>query len=167
METTGQIPVAESDPNQSLLVFLQVKPAIVSYMEIKEFNSLKGLRVLVAEDNIFTQRLISLILSQWEVSVDVVSNGRAAVEMVVSNIYDAVIMDIMMPEMDGYDASRAIRSMDGMYFKQLPIFACSAIADADQLEMSGMTGFISKSPLTKEELYEILCPIFSKHKIPT
>lgn len=123
-----------------------------------EAKNLKGLKVLIAEDNIFTQKLISLILTQWEASVDVASNGLEAVSKVSSNQYDVVIMDIMMPELDGYDASKAIRAMSGPNFKSLPIFACTAIADADMAENAGMTGLISKSPIDKEELFEKLSP---------
>jgi CheY-like chemotaxis protein len=123
-----------------------------------ENRNLKGLRVLIVEDNLFQQKLLAMILQQWEAEVHVASNGRAAVEMVASHLYDVVIMDIMMPEMDGYEAASAIRSMVGDYYADLPIFACTAIHDSARMEFSGITGFISKSPLEKDELFDKLIP---------
>ncbi|MEI6433448.1 MAG: response regulator [Bacteroidota bacterium] len=123
-------------------------------MESHEFRSLKGLRVLVVEDNSISQRLIYTILLQWQVSADLAANGKIAVEMMSENIYDVVLMDIMMPELDGYDATRAIRSLEGQYFQNLPIFAFSATPDPEKIIECSMTGHITKAPMDKVELHQ-------------
>jgi CheY-like chemotaxis protein len=81
-------------------------------------------------------------------------NGKDVLEKVSSEVYDVILMDIMMPEMDGYDATRSIRTMEGSYFHDLPIFAFSATPDPDKIVECEMTGHITKSPLNKVELYE-------------
>ena len=123
-------------------------------MESQEFRSLKGLRVLVAEDNFINQKLISHILNQWQANPDIANDGKAVLEKVSAEVYDVILMDIMMPEMDGYDATRSIRTMEGSYYHNLPIFAFSATPDPDKIVECAMTGHITKSPLNKVELYE-------------
>jgi CheY-like chemotaxis protein len=133
-------------------VIAVVIPNILT-MDSQEFRSLKGLRVLVAEDNFISQKLIYHILLQWQASPDIAANGKVAVEKASTAIYDVILMDIMMPELDGYDATRSIRTMKGSYFHDLPIFAFSATPDQDKIIECEMTGHITKSPLNKEELY--------------
>ena len=127
-------------------------------MESQEYKSLKGLRVLVVEDNSILQRLISYILMQWQVSTDLAVNGQMALEMLSQKVYDVVLMDIMMPELNGYDATRRIRSMEGNYFRNLPIFAFSASPDPEKIRECEMNGQITKSPVDKEELYSSISP---------
>ncbi len=125
-------------------------------MDKKEFKSLNGLRVLVVDDNHILQRVISHILMQWQVSIDLASNGKIALEMLSQEVYDVVLMDLMMPELDGYEATRIIRSREGNYFRELPIFAYSASPDQQLIDACGMSGRISKTPIDKEELHEKL-----------
>jgi len=127
-------------------------------MNNQEFKSLNGLRVLVVEDNSIIQRIISYIFLQWKVSADLATNGKIALEMVSKNVYDVVLMDIMMPELDGYEATRAIRTMEGDYFRHLPIFAFSASPDPEMITTCTMNGRISKSPIDKEELFQKISP---------
>jgi CheY-like chemotaxis protein len=127
-------------------------------MDNHEFKSLKGLRVLVVEDNFICQRLIYHMLMQWQVLTDVASNGQIALEMVSKDVYDVVLMDLMMPVLDGFDATRAIRSMEGAYFRNLPIYACSATPNHTQIVECAMNGLISKTPLDKVELYKTISP---------
>lgn len=126
-------------------------------MKNEQKQYVKGKRVLLAEDNIFTQRLISLILQKWGVELDIACNGCQAVEMVRQNHYDLVMMDIMMPEMDGYSAVKAIREMDDQAKRALPVFAFSVTPDMELIREYKMNGHISKSPFDKEELLGILC----------
>jgi CheY-like chemotaxis protein len=127
-------------------------------MDNQEFRSLKGMRVLVVDDSFINQRLISHILTQWQVSTDLAANGKMAVEMLSKDVYDVVLMDLMMPELDGYEATRAIRSLEGNYFRNLPIFAFSASPDPERITECAMNGLICKSPMDKEELYQKLSP---------
>lgn len=123
-------------------------------MDSREFRSLEGLRVLVVDDTFITRRLISHVLTQWHVSADMAPNGKMALEMLAKDAYDVVLMDIMMPEMDGYEATYAIRSRDDDYFRHLPIYAFSATPDLEKIMDCAMSGMISKSPLDVEELYD-------------
>ncbi len=137
----------------SVGIVIDVVPKNHLTMDSQEFRSLKGLRVLVAEDNFISQKLISHILMQWQATPEIAINGKDVLEKVSSEAYDVILMDIMMPELDGYDATRSIRTMDGSYFQDLPIFAFSATPDPDKIIECEMTGHITKSPLNKEELY--------------
>lgn len=125
-------------------------------MENKKETLLRGKRVLLAEDNIFTQRLITLILQKWGVDIDIASNGHQAVEKVSQNHYDLVMMDIMMPEMDGYSAAKAIREMDDPVKRNLAVYAFSVTPDPELIREYQMNGHIAKSPVDKEELFNIL-----------
>ena len=119
------------------------------------FGSLSRLRVLVVEDNLVNQKIVSKFLAKWEASVDIAENGVIAVAMVQEKEYDVVLMDLHMPEMNGYDATRAIRSMEGDYYKSLPIIALTASAfleDRDKIYTYGMNGYIIK-PFNPTELY--------------
>ena len=111
------------------------------------------MRVLVVDDNYISRRMMTHILLQWQVFTDVAENGKVAVEMVSSDKYDLVFMDIMMPELDGYEATRAIRSLEGSYFLNLPIFAFSATPDPEEIQKSKMNGMVSKDPVNKKEIY--------------
>lgn len=119
------------------------------------FRSLKGLRVLVVEDNLVNQKIVSKFLVKWEASVDIADNGKIAVDKIMETTYDVVLMDLHMPEMNGYDATSLVRSMEGTYFKDLPIIALTASAfleDRDKIYTFGMSGYIIK-PFNPTELY--------------
>jgi CheY-like chemotaxis protein len=120
-----------------------------------EFHSLKGLKVLVAEDNLVNQKIVAKILSKWDASPDLAENGMIAVEKVRKNHYNLVLMDINMPEMNGYEATMTIRNMQGEYFRDLPILAVTATAlseDRNKFLSYGMNGYIIK-PFTPPQLY--------------
>jgi two-component system, sensor histidine kinase len=127
---------------------------------ITDMRSMKGLTVLIAEDNILNLKIVSKILSGWEVSYDVAENGKEAVQKVMKNHYHLVLMDLHMPEMNGYDASVSIRQLEGDYFKNLPIIAVTATAfseDRSKILSHGMNGYIIK-PFTPPELYSKISP---------
>jgi CheY-like chemotaxis protein len=125
-------------------------------MNNQEVNRLSGMRVLVVNDNLIIQRLIIHLLTQLEVSADFAVNGAKAVEMVSENSYDAVLMDIFMPGMDGYEATHAIRSMVGEYFRNLPIIVFARMPDFQKMHECGITGFFTDLPSIKENLYDVL-----------
>ncbi|NQV01050.1 MAG: response regulator [Bacteroidia bacterium] len=128
------------------------------------FHSLKGLRVLVVEDNLVNQKIVSKYLTKWEATLEIAENGRVAVEMVGKNHYDLVLMDLHMPEMSGYEATLKIRAMKDDYYKDLPIIALTAsvfLEDREKIFEFGMTGFITK-PFNPKELFWTISPFLKK-----
>ncbi len=115
----------------------------------------KSVKVLLVEDNRVNQIVASNFLHRWGIEVDFANHGKEALEMIQSKAYQLVLMDLQMPEMDGYEASRRIRALDhDPYFKEVPIVALTASAMIDikgkVLEI-GMNDFISK-PFQPDEL---------------
>jgi PAS domain S-box-containing protein len=118
-------------------------------------QALEGLRVLVADDNEVNILVLAGFLREWGVELEVVRDGRQAVERVAAGDYDLVLMDLRMPELDGYAATRAIRSLPGAKFARLPIFAVSAstrMGYQHELDAAGFTEFVGK-PVSPEILF--------------
>lgn len=116
-----------------------------------------GKRILVAEDYVINQEVIQDILELMDIEVDIAENGREAVEKAANNPYDAIIMDIQMPELDGYQATKKIREEQGNE-KHTPIIALTANAlsgDRETCLEAGMDDYISK-PVEIGKLEEIL-----------
>ncbi len=119
-------------------------------------NEIQGLsgKVLVAEDNKSNQKLIRLILSKMGICPVIVEDGQKAVEIHKNEKFDLIIMDIQMPKMNGYDATKAIRKTD----TDIPVVAITANAmkgDAEKCFNAGCTEYLPK-PIKRDELYEIL-----------
>ena len=120
-----------------------------------------GRRILVVEDNELNAEIAQCLLEERDFTVECVYDGSQAVERIRSTppgTYDVILMDIMMPVMDGLDATRAIRAMDREDCKTIPIIAMSANAFDDDLKKSvacGMNGHLSK-PVEVEKLYQVL-----------
>lgn len=112
-----------------------------------EIHSFDGINVLVVEDNLINQNIVSRLLTKWNAVADTAENGKVAVQKVRKNRYQLVLMDLHMPEMSGYEATRKIREMKGKYYKTLPILAVTASAfaeDRKKICASGMNGYIIK-----------------------
>ena len=120
-----------------------------------------GMRLLLVEDNPINREIAVMILSQAGFLVETAENGRIAVEKVAAapeGFYDAVLMDIQMPVMDGYAAARAIRSLPNPALSHIPIVAMTANAfaeDAQAAAEAGMNGHIAK-PLDVDKMMETL-----------
>ena len=117
-------------------------------------------RILVAEDNEVNQTVATMMLSDVGCDADVAANGQEAVEMSSANHYDLILMDCQMPELDGYEATRAIRQHErsGSGAARIPIVALTAHAmtgDREKCLAAGMDGHLGK-PFTKHQLEEIL-----------
>jgi two-component system sensor histidine kinase/response regulator len=117
-----------------------------------------GARVLLVEDNAINREFASELLRGEGVLVDEAVNGRQAIDMVQVGSYDAVLMDIQMPLMDGLEAARRIRALAGERFAALPIIAMTALAmahDAAQSLAAGMNDHVTK-PIAPERLLATL-----------
>jgi len=120
-----------------------------------------GCRVLLVEDNDINAEIVCMILSQYGITVDRAENGQAGLEQVqkhAGGYYDAVLMDIQMPVMNGYEATRAIRALEGTWCRTLPIIAMSANAydeDVKACLASGMNAHIAK-PFNPDDLIKLL-----------
>ena len=129
-------------------------------LEEKTAN-LKGRRVLLAEDVAVNAEIMIMVLSMREMEADLAENGRIAVELFESHepgYYDAILMDMRMPEMDGLEATRTIRSLPRDDAKTVPIIALTANAfdeDVQRSMQAGLNAHLSK-PVEPEALFETL-----------
>ncbi len=127
-------------------------------------NFLRGIRILVAEDNPTNQEIALAILEGAGIVVEIADNGKKAVEAVQKSHFDAVLMDIQMPEMDGYEATRLIRK--DSKFRPLPIIALTAHAmkgDEEKCLKAGMNGYVSK-PINQDRLFYTIWKSMKRQK---
>ncbi len=100
---------------------------------------MKGLLLLLVEDNILNQKLIFLNLTKYGFAIDVANNGLEAVEKVKEKRYDLILMDLMMPVMDGFEATSAIRDLEEKTNTHTPIIGLTANTfDADREKCMGI-----------------------------
>ena len=160
-QMSGTIDV-ESKVNEgsTFTVVLDLKPTELEEKveeESEEIN-VSGHKILLVEDNDINAEIAMMVLSQNGLEVERAKDGLEGLEMVKENHYAAVLMDIQMPVMNGYESSRAIRNLDGVYFKKLPIIAISANAydeDVKNCLEAGMNAHIAK-PFNPDELLKTL-----------
>ncbi len=120
----------------------------------RDINLLKNCKILLAEDNEINQEIVSGLLENSSIELDIAKNGKEAVEKFKKNRYTLILMDIQMPIMDGYEATKIIREID----KNIPIIAITANAMKEDIKKSakyGMNSHINK-PIEVKELYEII-----------
>ena len=122
---------------------------------------LSGCRVLLVEDNEINAEIACMVLSHYGIEVDRAGNGQIGLEQVKNHedeYYQAVLMDIQMPVMNGYEATKEIRALEGDYYKTLPIIAMSANAydeDVNACLAAGMNAHIAK-PFNPDDLHKLL-----------
>lgn len=124
---------------------------------------LPNLRILLVEDNDINRLYAKSILETWKCKTDIAENGLIAIEKLKNHMYDAILMDVQMPVMDGYEATKVIRRM-AHPVSSIPVIALTANAtkiDVEKCLAAGMNDYLSK-PFTPEDLYEKL---FKKLKI--
>lgn len=113
-----------------------------------------NITILIAEDNALIQQTMKLLLSKFKITLTFAGNGKLAVEYMLHEKYDFVLMDINMPEMDGIEATRAIR----LFNQQTPIVAFTtqdALSLKQQIQTAGMNDYLSKFA-TPGEIYETI-----------
>ena len=114
-------------------------------------NQLKGKRILLVEDNPVNVMVAKKFLSRWDIMVDVAENGREALDKTAIETYDLVLMDLQMPEMDGYTASEELRKR-GFKTPILALTASVMLDVGDRVFKSGMNDFITK-PFDPDDLF--------------
>ena len=128
-----------------------------------QHNDLKGIKVLLAEDNDLNAELATMLLEDLGMTVTRAADGQEVVDLFAeypAGTYDIILMDIMMPKMDGHQAAKAIRAMyaDRPDAEEIPIIALSANAFSEDVQASldaGMNGHVSK-PLNMEEVTKVI-----------
>lgn len=134
--------------------------------ELPATSVIAGAHILVAEDIITNQLIVSAMLERMGCDVDMVSDGSEAVRSVGQRAYDAVLMDVSMPEMDGLEATRIIRARDDER-ADVPIIGVTAYAfdeDREKILAAGMNDLIPK-PVSRSALYHALCEQIGQSRI--
>ena len=148
----------------TITVNLELLPAdkVVSLTQIKkEYTRLDGVKILLVEDNELNSELEKMLLSEKGAEVFIVKDGKQAVETFMNHTpgtYDVILMDMMMPVMDGLEATRKIRSYDRSDAKEIPIIGLTANAfheDAVRCMEAGMNSHISK-PIQIDEVVNVI-----------
>ena len=121
-------------------------------------KEVKTIRILIAEDNVINQLLISTILKAEGFDIEMADDGKQAIEALEKSDFDIILMDLMMPEMNGYEASEYIRTKMNGAKSTIPILAVSADVTADvqtKCKSSGMNDYISKPYDSKQLINKI------------
>jgi len=137
----------------------QPLPAMVTRDSLRALsNAARSLEILLAEDNPVNQTLAIRLLEKRGHRITAVSNGKEALSALAKRSYDLVLMDIQMPEMDGIEATVALRERERITGAKQPVFAMTALVmkgDRERCLEAGMDGYMSK-PIRPQELDEIL-----------
>jgi len=129
-----------------------------------EYKAVKDLNILLVEDNTMNQLLAKKVLGDWGWNVDTAENGLLALEKIRSKEFDLVLMDIQMPEMDGYEATRQIRHNLPSPKSSVPIMAMTAhvmASEEQECYKIGMNDYISK-PFDPKMLYDKITSLVNK-----
>lgn len=122
----------------------------------RDSTKVDRLPILIAEDNLINQKVIERMVQKIGYRVDLVGNGREAIEALASVAYGLVFMDCQMPEMDGFEACREIRRLD--VGTRIPIIAITANAmkgDRERCLAAGMDDYVSK-PFKQDDLRAVI-----------
>jgi signal transduction histidine kinase/FixJ family two-component response regulator len=142
-----------------LLPLQECAPVELSEEDHKDaYKALRPLRVLVAEDNPTNQMISRLILEKAGHSVDLAANGEEAVKAMAERPFDLILMDVNMPEMDGLQATQAIRAMADHEKARTPIIAMTALAmkgDRETILAAGVDDYLSK-PVRKNQVLSMI-----------
>jgi len=152
----------ESAPNFGSRFFFDISFKIdhkaiesIDLADTESHYDLTGLRVLIAEDNQMNIVLIKKVFAKWNIEPVIAENGIEVVHKLLYGDYDVILMDIHMPQMDGYFATKNIRNMSDPFKSKIPIIALSASVSEDmsiKIKEAGMNDYLRK-PLNAKELY--------------
>jgi len=143
------------------------KPAVVTRHSLREER--RPLRILLAEDNLVNQTLASRLLEKHGHNVVTTGNGREALERLENESFDLVLMDVQMPEIDGFEATATIRKKEETTGTHLPVVAMTAHAmqgDKERCLAAGMDGYVSK-PVNAKELLAVVQAALENSRMPS
>jgi len=155
-------PVKSSDLLYTILCVLRddcqpgARPSLITRHSIRETQ--RRLHILLTEDNVVNQRVATKMLERMGHTVTVASHGGEAVDMMERTRFDLILMDVQMPVMDGFQATKVIRERERATGKYTPIIAMTAYAmkgDEEKCLAAGMDGYLSK-PIKVNELFDAL-----------
>ena len=160
VELHGSRIVVESEPEKGTVFSFVLRMKILAAVDgpaegAADQQALKGMKVLVADDNEVNLLVITGFLRKWGIEAETVTSGRQAVERVKEGDYDLVLMDLRMADLDGYAATREIRALPDAKLARLPIFAVSAstrMGQQHELDAAGFTEFVGK-PVSPDILF--------------
>jgi signal transduction histidine kinase/CheY-like chemotaxis protein/streptogramin lyase len=160
-------PVVQADLLQAILRVVgsrgfMDKPSLVTRHSLREEG--RPLHILLAEDNLVNQKLASRLLEKHGHTVVIAANGGQALERLETEGFDLVLMDVQMPEIDGFEATAAIRKKEVETGTHLPIIAMTAHAmqgDKERCLAAGMDGYLSK-PLNVKELLKVIQAVLER-----
>ena len=142
-------------------VFVDDVQSVTCRQNIKaDISTLKNNKILLTEDNLVNQEIIVGLLEHSGITIDIANNGQEAINMIKANDYNLIFMDLQMPIMDGYEATKIIRDIDS----SIPIIALTANAMAQDIlktKNSGMNEHLTK-PIDVEKIYEVLFKYLQK-----
>ena len=138
----------------------------IPYLEIENetdlvdesLSAMKGMNILVAEDNLINQKLIETILNQWSCQFTMVDNGIDALKASEQSLFDVILMDINMPKMNGYEATQRIRENNDNMNQQTPIITLTAAAlqeERNKMYNLGVNDFVTK-PFAPDQLQKTI-----------
>ncbi len=133
-------------------------PAATCTATREAYSTSRSLHVLLAEDNVVNQKLSTRLLEKHGHTVEVAATGAAAVSAFDREAFDVVLMDVQMPEMDGFEATAAIRAREQMSDTHIPIIAMTAHAlkgDEERCLQAGMDGYVAK-PIQPSRLFSLI-----------
>lgn len=163
VEQMGSKIYLESELNKGSVFYFSLNLEIRDELEIsakRKTLKLTNYKVLLVEDNEMNVLIAKRLLEKWEMEVDVANNGEEAIKMAESSGYDIILMDLQMPIMDGYEATRVLRKKG----YDLPILALTASAmfeKATKTSKAGLDGVVTK-PFNPHDLYDAISSRLSK-----
>ena len=124
-------------------------------------------KILLCEDNVLNQRLATKILIKFGFDFEIAENGRIALEKLINEKFDLILMDLQMPEMDGYQATIAIRNELKLKIPIVAMTAHSLVGEKEKCIEIGMNDYVGK-PFTQDDLYSKICNnLIEKQKEPS
>ena len=146
-----------------------VDPALDTHSTATDSEANEPLRLLLAEDNLVNQRLAIGVLEKYGHQLEVASDGNQAVELFKKSEFDAILMDVQMPNLDGIEATKAIRELEKGKSKRIPIIAMTAhamVGDRQRCLDAGMDEYVSK-PIRIPELMKALGLATGRNQVVT